>query len=115
MAGFGLAPAAKADASDKKTIVTFSAPVEVPGRILAPGTYVFKLANMEADHDLVMILSQDEKEVMTTTFAVPVDRLEPVDQPSITLSERPSGSLEAVKDWFYPGEETGLEFVYPNQ
>jgi hypothetical protein len=38
--GTTLAPKAAADAWDKKTIVTFSAPVEVPGKVLTPGTYV---------------------------------------------------------------------------
>ena len=39
-------PSAKADDWNKKTTVTFSAPVEVPGvgaQILPAGTYVFKL------------------------------------------------------------------------
>ena len=35
----------KADEWDKKTIFTFNAPVEVPGKVLTPGTYVFKLLN----------------------------------------------------------------------
>ena len=39
--GLAMAPGAKADAWDKKTIVTFSGPVEIPGQVLAAGTYVF--------------------------------------------------------------------------
>ena len=41
------APTARADAWDKETIVTFSNPVEVPGQVLQPGTYVFKLADSQ--------------------------------------------------------------------
>ena len=33
------------DEWDKKTIFTFNAPVEVPGKVLTPGSYVFKLLN----------------------------------------------------------------------
>jgi hypothetical protein len=35
----------RADTWDKKTIVTFSESVEIPGQVLPAGTYVFKLAN----------------------------------------------------------------------
>src|SRR4051812_35868546 len=41
--GIGLAGRAAADERDKKTVVTFSAPVELPGKALPAGTYVFKL------------------------------------------------------------------------
>ena len=39
----GLTPKAFADESNKKTVMTFSAPVEIPGKALPAGTYVFKL------------------------------------------------------------------------
>ena len=35
------------------------------------------------------------------------------DQPVIEFEERPSESPEAIHGWFYPGEDTGWEFVYP--
>jgi len=31
------------------------------------------------------------------------------------LEERQAGSPEAVKSWFYPGENYGFEFVYPKE
>ena len=39
-------PKARADEWDKKTIVSFSAPVQIPGTVLPAGTYVFKV-NLE--------------------------------------------------------------------
>src|ERR1700756_530851 len=35
----------RADEWDKKTIVSFSAPVQIPGTVLPAGTYVFKVAD----------------------------------------------------------------------
>ncbi len=32
----------------------------------------------------------------------------------IRFAERPSGSPEALKAWFYPGAHWGGEFVYPH-
>jgi hypothetical protein len=41
--GIGLASVTLADTWDKKTIVTFNTPVEVPGKVLPAGTFVLKL------------------------------------------------------------------------
>src|SRR6266481_2665569 len=55
----------------------------------------------------------DKKKIYTTMLAVPNQRLEPSDKPIVLFSERASGSPQAVKVWFYPGETIGNEFVYP--
>jgi hypothetical protein len=39
----------------------------------------------------------------------------PTDKPVIRFEERPSGSPEAIKAWFYPHDEYGQEFVYPHK
>ena len=39
-----LAPGARADQFDKKTNLTFSGPVQLPGTTLPAGKYMFKLA-----------------------------------------------------------------------
>ncbi|MCU1337989.1 MAG: hypothetical protein JWO19_3570 [Bryobacterales bacterium] len=104
---------ATADERDKKTIVTISAPVEVPGKVLPPGTYVFKLLDSSSNRNIVQIFDKDEKQLYATVLAVPDYRLNPPDKPLITFEERPSGTPMAVKAWFYPGDEYGQQFVYP--
>ncbi len=64
-------PQAKADEWDKKTIVTFSAPVELPGVVLPPGTYVFKLADSASDRNIVQVFNKNESHVFATVLAVP--------------------------------------------
>ena len=93
-------------------MVTFSAPVEVPGKVLPEGTYVFKLADSQSNREIVQIFTEDEREIITTTLAVPAYRPEPTGDSVITFEERPSGSPEAVKRWFYPGDNNGVEFMY---
>jgi hypothetical protein len=39
--------------------------------------------------------------------------MKPTGKPVITFDERSAGSPEAVKAWFYPGDNEGHEFVYP--
>lgn len=110
---FTIAPRASADEWDKKTVVTFADSVEVPGKVLAPGTYVFKLADVEGDRQLVQIFNADQSKLVTTVMAIPDYRLNPTDNTAISFEERPSGRPEAVRDWFYPGDNNGVAFVYP--
>jgi len=113
--GFALVAPSQADKWNKKTIVTFSQPVEIPGRVLPAGTYVFKLLDSTSDRNIVQVYGKDEKTYYGTLLAIPNYRLTPASKPVITFEERPSGTPEAVKAWFYPGDQIGVEFVYPNQ
>ncbi len=113
LASSSVLPSAKADEWNKKTVVTFNVPVEVPGKVLPEGTYVFKRNDSQSDREIVQIFTEDERELVTTTLAVPAYRVVPTGDTVITFEERPSGSPEAVKTWFYPGENYGFEFKYP--
>jgi hypothetical protein len=111
-----LLPSAKASEWNKKTTVTFSAPVEVPGvgaQILPAGTYVFKLLDSPSDRHIVQIFSEDGTHVFTTILAIPNYRLKATDKTVMTFRERAEGQPEAIRSWFYPGREWGDEFVYP--
>src|SRR5881397_2465016 len=102
---------AKADEWDKKTIVTFDQPVEIPGMVLAAGTYVFRRAS-SIDSNVVQISGNDQKHVYATLLTIPDYRMNPSDKAVITLEERANGSPRAMKSWFYPGDTAGEEFVY---
>jgi len=109
-------PSAKADMWNKKTIVVFSAPVEVPGngaQTLPAGTYVFKLFDSNSDRHIVQIFNKAENHVYTTILAIPNYRLKATDKTVMTFGERAAGQLEAIRAWFYPGRNWGDEFVYP--
>jgi len=114
--GLGLlafTPAVHADEWNQKTIFTFSGPVEIPGRVLDAGTYVFKLANSASDRHIVQVFSGDEMRLYGTFLAIPDYRMKPSDKPIVKFEERPGGSPDAIKGWFYPGRNYGHEFVYP--
>src|SRR5579864_5114708 len=116
--GATLSPSARADEFNRKTVITFSGPVEIPGvhmvgwGVLPAGTYVFKVMDSQSDRHIVQIFSQDEKTVYATILAIPNYRLKPTDKTVITFRERPAGEPEALRAWFYPGREWGEEFVY---
>jgi hypothetical protein len=104
-------PCAKA-AGLQKTIFTFSTPVEIPGQVLPPGTYVFKLVDSETDHSIVQVSNESESHVYGTFLTISDFRLNPTEKTVITLEERAAGSPEAVKTWFFEGANYGHDFVY---
>ena len=108
-----LLPMAKADEWNQRTNVTFSGPVEIPGKVLPAGTYEFKLMNSQADRNIVQVFSKNQRHLYGTFLTVPDYHLKPKGKTVITFEERTAGSPEAVKAWFYPGDNYGHEFVYP--
>lgn len=117
--GATFSPSASADTWDKKTTITFSGPVEIPGvhlqgyGVLPAGTYVFKVLDSNSDRHIVQIFSKDELTVYATILAIPNYRLQSTDKTVMTFRERPAGQPEALRAWFYPGKQWGEEFVYP--
>lgn len=117
--GAMFSPSLQADVWNKKTVVTFSGPVEIPGvhlagwGVLPAGTYVFKIMDSLSNRHIVQISSEDEKTVYATILAIPNYRLKATDKTVITFRERPAGQPEALRAWFYPGSNSGEEFVYP--
>jgi hypothetical protein len=119
LASVALAPCARAGEWDRKTVMTFSGPVETPGvhlkgwGVLPAGTYVFRILDSSSSRHIVQILSQDEKTMYATIVAIPNYRFRATDQTVVTFRERPAGQPEALRAWFYPGRTIGEEFVYP--
>ena len=117
--GTAFSPSAKADDWNRKTEITFSGPVEIPGvhltgwGILPAGTYVFKIMDSQSDRHIVQIFNKDETTIYATILAIPNYRLRSTDKTVITFRERPAGQPEALRAWFYPGRNWGEEFVYP--
>ena len=109
-----LAPAAHADEWTKLTYFTFSAPVEMPGMVLPAGSYKFELADPDATRRVVRISEKEGGKVYGIFLSIPDQKLEASDKPIVMFREAPAGAPEAVKAWFYPGETTGYEFVYPH-
>ncbi len=104
---------ARADEWNQKTTFTFSGPVEIPGEVLPAGTYVFKLADSMSDRNIVEVYNRNENHLYGIFLAIPDYHLKPAGKPIITFEERASGAPEAIKAWFYPGENYGHDFVYP--
>ena len=103
---------------EHNTLVTFSAPVEVPGstpQVLPAGKYTFKVVDSKVNRNIVQISNEDESHIYATILAIPIRREVETDQTVLTFEERPAGQPQALKAWFYPHERMGQEFLYSKE
>src|SRR5688572_2480078 len=100
---------------DKRTLFTFSGPVAMPGITLPAGQYLFRLANPDTSRNVVQVLSADGTKPVGLFFALPAERFEPTSTPEVRFMETPAGTPAAIRTWWYPGQRTGYEFIYPKE
>lgn len=98
------------------TILTFSAPVQLPGMTLPAGKYRFEMADINNAAHVVRVLNEDGTKVFGTFSTIPttIATRDLRDTDTLVMwAERPAGQPQAAKEWYYPQRSTGEEFVYP--
>jgi hypothetical protein len=102
-----------ADEFDQATKFTFSQPVQIPGRILPAGTYWFQLLNT-TNRQIVEVQAEDHTPIaLLYTFAR--ERSSGNEDVAVTLADRGPNQPEAIVAWFYQGDTSGHQFLYPKQ
>lgn len=104
--------AAQNPVPSERTFMTFSNTVEMPGVTLPAGTYVFRMADTP-QRNVVQVLSKDEKGILGQWTFVPSQRPRATDDTVVMFKEMPEGTTPAVQFWYYPGNTSGKEFIYP--
>jgi hypothetical protein len=92
----------------------FAAPVTLPRVALAPGTYIFELADPRADPRIVRVLSRDRSTVYFMAFTEMVPR--PAGLPpdvGASFGEAARGGPVPITAWYPAGDANGRLFVYP--
>jgi hypothetical protein len=103
-------PLAKADERDKKTVITTNNPIQIQGKVLEPGRYVMRLLDSPSDRNIVQIYDAHETKLEMTVLAYPAYRLEPTGDTRFTFYETANGQAQALRTWFYPGDNFGIDF-----
>jgi hypothetical protein len=106
------ASTATADEWNHETILTINEPMVVPGAVLAPGTYVFTLADDNGARRVVSIYSLSDRQLVATANVIPMQRLNHVGDLTLKVALSETGA-PVMKGWFYPGSTSGHEFLYP--
>ena len=110
-----MAAPATAQPLDKRTVFTFSGPITLPGVTLPAGQYLFRLADPDSRSKVVQVLNADGTQPYGLFFTLLAERFEPASMPEVRFMETASGTPAAIKTWWYPGERTGYEFIYPKE
>jgi len=95
----------------KRTNLTFSTAVRLPGITLPAGTYVFEHLTSATGH-VVEVRSEDGTKSYGTFVTMPSTLAEVPDKPYVAFKESPSTQPTPIRAWFFPGDKTGDEFVY---
>ena len=112
---FFTAPAAAQTPLDKPIFFSFSTPVMLPGVTLPAGTYLFHVGNPSQNGRVVHVRSKDGSQLYSTFLTMPYDAIERPEEPEIRFMERRADIPHVVKAWWYPGERTGFQPVYPRK
>jgi hypothetical protein len=106
---------AHADDANELTKITFSAPIQIPGKILPAGTYTFQQEDSNGNSHLVQIFNADGSVLYATLETVSTEQMKPGDDTTIVLAQPEAGGPDVLVKWFYPGRTTGHEFTYSKQ
>jgi hypothetical protein len=101
--------------ADKAVYFTFSAPVTVPNATLPAGKYLFRLADSLSNRHIVQIYSADGSKLHAMLMTLPQIRQRASDDPEVRFLESPANEAPPIATWWYPGERTGWEFIYPRE
>ncbi len=115
---------AKAGPQDELTKFTFTNPVEVPGAVLQPGSYWFKVSDQQNDQQLnvIQIYTEDFSRLVADVpaiseqheaegygTAVPVPAMNDIE---LKVAEGQGKQPQTLMGWFYPYGFSGHELVY---
>src|SRR5215471_7492302 len=109
---------AQSAAVNKRTFLTFNRAVQVPGATLPAGTYLFRIANPNAQ-TIWQILDEHGRHVLATFYFVSTKErtVQEINQagnkPVVRFHETPQGVAPAMKALYYPSEPAGSFFLYP--
>jgi hypothetical protein len=98
--------------ASERTLMTFSAPVELPGVTLPAGDYIFRLADTPG-RNVIQVWDEDQEKILGQWLFVPTQRTRTPEETVVMFRETPAGTPPAVRYWYFPGEAIGKEFVYP--
>lgn len=111
LAALALPRIVTADERNKETLLTFARDVSVPGKVLPAGTYVFRLADSDSTRHIVHVFDRHRR-LLATCFTVAVERAAPSNGTSIVFVRHPGTAPAEIRQWYYPGQRSGEEFVY---
>ena len=112
--GVGAASAVRGSVlANRRTVLTFSGAVALPGTELPSGSYTFQLADPDGSADAVMVLNRDRTRVLFLGLTHRVPRpVGPSAARTIVFGEARRGEAVPIVAWYPPDDGIGYEFLY---
>ena len=110
----GLGSGANAQGKKSESTLTVNEPVEVPGTILAPGTYVIRVVDAQSSRNIVQITDVDGTKVFATAICTPHAQAASRPNTNFVYYENVSTS-KVLRTWFASNDQFGQDFVYPRE
>ena len=104
-----------AQTADYQTYFTFSAPVTLPGITLPAGKYLFRLADQSTSRKVINVLTGDGEKSLAMLTSIPSRLNKAPNDPEVRFMEASGNVPSPIKTWWYPGNATGYEFIYPRK
>ena len=86
--------------------------VAIPGYVLRPGDYIFRLEEQSNGSRVVAVTSADYKTVYGFIPIFPAERNPEDDATEVRTSPPDNTGLARIDSWFFPGEADGYRFIY---
>ena len=104
-----------AQIAEETTILTFSRAVELPGRSLEAGTYIFELVSPMSGSGVVRVVSGDRHKQYFLGFTNRVERpMGATQEAGASLGETAAGSAPRIQTW-WPTAGSGHQFIYSSR
>jgi len=117
----------KAGDLDREVRMTFSGPVQIPGKTLPAGTYIFRPWYMSGNPNAMMVLDANGQKVEGIVMYLPASYK--VDEPPawgagggdarsdirVEFNERKVNEPLPLGTWNYPGDPNNFTLVYPKR
>lgn len=84
--------------------------VAIPGAVLGPGDYTFRLSDVLEGRSVVAISSADSKIVYGFIHVYSTQRDAAGDSEIVTTGA--SSGVDRIDSWYFPGQQHGFRFIY---
>jgi MYXO-CTERM domain-containing protein len=108
-----VAGGAAAQYEQTKSTLAITDRVEVPGAVLEPGTYLVKVADVQANRNVVVFQSIDGTKTFATAIATPHRGAKAPSNSEFIFYNTAAGEPRVMRTWFAHDDVNGQDFVYP--
>jgi hypothetical protein len=106
-----LVPAAMATEGNKEVLFSVNGPIEMPHRVLPAGRYQLRLMGLGSP--IVGVWNASGTHFYGFVETTPVYRNHATGKTKVVLSGSGKYAPKRLEEWFYPGDHTGNELLYP--